>query len=251
MLRHHAVADHRPVRGADHRGHRDRSPASSPGFTGGVVDGVDRPGHRPDPVLPQHPDAAGPLRGPGRPDDGHRASPTAQRRLRQRPLHRDRAGHLRLAADRPPHPRPGALDPRARVRRRGHPDGRLAAPDLLQGDPAQPVGAAPGLLHAADAGLRLRRGRAQPTSVSGSRTPPRRWATCSAVRWSTPTPTSSSSSSRRSIIATIVISFNLLGDGAARRARPEIRPLGRSGSTSFPQERSAVPRRDTPSEGEN
>ena len=75
--------------------------------------------HRPDPVLPQHPDAARALRGRGRPHEGHRYPERTQRRIRERPLHRHRAGHLRLATDRAADPRPGAVDPRARVRRRG------------------------------------------------------------------------------------------------------------------------------------
>ena len=48
------------------------------------------------------------------------------------------------------------------------------------------------------------------------------------------------------LIAAIVISFNLLGDGARDALDPESRPLAERHHTSFPQERSAVPRRDTP-----
>ena len=89
---------------------------------------------------------------------------------------------------------------------------RLAPPDLLQGDPAQPVGAAAGLLHADDAGLHLGRG--------GPELPRRRHQAADADARQHPQDSINYSSadfafffSPAFLIAIIVVSFNLLGDG--------------------------------------
>ena len=102
---------------------------------------------------------------------------------------------------------------------------RVARPDLLQGDPAQPVGAAPGLLHAAAAGLRRPPRPPSASSASASSRRRRRSATSSPTRSTMPRPTSSSSSSPAFMIAVIVVGFNLFGDGLRDALDPKIRPL--------------------------
>ena len=129
------------------------------GVSGGFGDATDRTADRPDAVLPVDADVVGavehgdcvPHRQPARPRGRH-----CQRRLC-----RGGAGRLRLAVCGQADAGAGAVPARARVRRRCAADGRVEVQDLLQGDPAEPVGPADGDLHAHHAGLHLGRGGAE------------------------------------------------------------------------------------------